>query len=362
MMKMNKVKMKMKVQTEIVYLILLLFLFSSSISASHHHADLKTKKPRQILFSTHSPNPWSRTTRWASTSIPDIGGTTPGDRQHARNTTGRISEGDPHVILLSENHIDGRNATILIPENSPLAGNTTISDAHNCETSKPPSYIYSVFKGLVWQDCEGKSNTLSRAVVNVAWLLVLFYLLGTTASDYFSRTLEKLSNAWNLSPAVAGVTLLAIGNGAPDVFSSVAAFTSSDSSGSIGFSCVLGGALFITTVVSGTVALVTETLPKNENVKMASSDINFISFVRDAVFLLASSCVLTLILIDGKIHLWESASFLGIYAVYAVSVWGSEMLDNHHKEKSAILEPLLSEGNPSIFFLLGKKVFNARFF
>jgi Ca2+/Na+ antiporter len=55
---------------------------------------------------------------------------------------------------------------------------------------------------------------------------------------------------------VAGVTFLALGNGAPDVFSSIAAFSSSDPSVVlIGVCELLGASVFITTVVVGAVAI-----------------------------------------------------------------------------------------------------------
>lgn len=263
-----------------------------------------------------------------------------------------------------------------------------------CHCFKPHGIIACV--RLLLQ--KGKDG--ARIAGLIAWLLVLFYLLATTASDYFTCTLEKLSEVLDLSPAVAGVTLLAIGNGAPDVFASMVAFVSSDSAGSIGLSCVLGGALFITTVVSGTVALFTARIGRevkarvcreedlftrvssteeglsgdcreNGSTRVCREDgparicreegptwvcdkergsaadafvrIDLICFVRDALFLLASVGFLTVILLDGKVHLWEAISFLCVYPVYAVFVWAAELRQNRHRQRSSLLDPLLPQ-------------------
>lgn len=52
----------------------------------------------------------------------------------------------------------------------------------------------------------------------IVYLGYLIMLLASTADNFFVIELQTLSTILNLSDDVAGVTLLALGNGAPDVF------------------------------------------------------------------------------------------------------------------------------------------------
>lgn len=148
-------------------------------------------------------------------------------------------------------------------------------------------------------------------ILLLLWLLVLFYLLADTAAEYFCPSLENLSKSLKLSPTIAGVTLLSLGNGASDVFSSFVSFRSSGTSG-IGFNTVLGGASFVSCVVVGIVSISI----RHKRIQVKKS-----AFIRDVCFLLLVLLCLFTILITGEINVLGAIFFSSMYIVYAVIVY-----------------------------------------
>lgn len=77
------------------------------------------------------------------------------------------------------------------------------------------------------------------------YLLILLYFLSSTADGFFCPCLQATVERFHVSPNIAGITFLSFGNGSPDVFSNLAAF--STGTPKIGVAGILGGGLFVTT-------------------------------------------------------------------------------------------------------------------
>src|SRR5688572_30708254 len=77
-------------------------------------------------------------------------------------------------------------------------------------------------------------------VVFAFLLVILVLFLKSTADEFLSGTLTVICDILEMSEEVAGATFLALGNGAPDVFSAIAAFTKGSSNTDLGLGSLLG--------------------------------------------------------------------------------------------------------------------------
>ncbi|CAL5330280.1 unnamed protein product [Camellia sinensis] len=124
-------------------------------------------------------------------------------------------------------------------------------------------------------------------------ILFQFYVLVKTAQDQFSVVVTKLVAHLNLSPSIGAVTLLALGNGAPDVFASVAAVRGGHPR--TGFGAILSAGTFVSALVVGFVAIYA-----------APFSVDPVPFVRDVLFYLTAALFLFYVYLSAEIFLWQA--------------------------------------------------------
>uniref|UniRef100_A0A6G1RQB9 Solute carrier family 24 member 2 n=1 Tax=Hypotaenidia okinawae TaxID=2861861 RepID=A0A6G1RQB9_9GRUI len=163
------------------------------------------------------------------------------------------------------------------------------------------NYLEGVF-------CVFPPRLLPLAVTLYAlWLLYLFVILGVTAEKFFCPNLSAISTNLKLSHNVAGVTFLAFGNGAPDVFSAVVAFSDPRTAG-LAIGAVFGAGVYVTTVVAGGIALVKPFTAASR------------PFLRDVIFYMVAVFLTFMVLYFGRITLGEALGYLGLYVFYVFTV------------------------------------------
>ncbi|KAM5237746.1 mitochondrial sodium/calcium exchanger protein [Ctenodactylus gundi] len=141
----------------------------------------------------------------------------------------------------------------------------------------------------------------------VLWLLYLFLILGVTAAKFFCPNLSAIATTLKLSHNVAGVTFLAFGNGAPDIFSALVAF-SDPRTASLAIGALFGAGVLVTTVVAGGIPIL------RPFVAASRPFLRDIAFYMTAVFLTFTALYL------GRVTLAWALGYLGLYVFYVVTV------------------------------------------
>lgn len=104
-----------------------------------------------------------------------------------------------------------------------------------------------------------------------------------------------IADSLKLSQNIAGVTFLAFGNGAPDVFSAIAAIgNSKNGDAGLAFGALLGAGVFISTVVVGLICCIKPFYSVQR------------PLLRDIIFFMISGFWTFYVVWDGKISLLET--------------------------------------------------------
>ena len=146
------------------------------------------------------------------------------------------------------------------------------------------------------------------------WMVLLFRMLGSTAEDYFSPSLEMFSLKLGLPPRFAGVSLLAVGNGAPDLSASINAIVADPKNGyRLILGSLSGAGMFIGTVVAGSIIFATNGIVCRG------------ALIRDIVVYMIAVIVVSTQLMKGSITSRTIALFFSIYFGYVALVFAADM-------------------------------------
>ena len=161
--------------------------------------------------------------------------------------------------------------------------------------------------------------------IMLLWMVLLFRMLSSTAEDYFSPALEMFSVKLGLPPRFAGVSLLALGNGAADVSSTVSAITADPASGyQLSLGALTGAGMFISCLVSATVVVTADGVPCRG------------ALVRDVTMLALTVLVVWQQLHSGSVGPDTVSLFLSFYGIFVVLVL---VADIYHR---AVVVPRLA--------------------
>ncbi|XP_074643327.1 mitochondrial sodium/calcium exchanger protein-like isoform X1 [Tubulanus polymorphus] len=154
------------------------------------------------------------------------------------------------------------------------------------------------------------SHLIPLGVITLTiWWLFLFAGLASTADEFFCPNLAVISKTLRLSQNIAGVTFLAFGNGAPDIFSSISAVgNAKDGDAGLAIGALVGAGIFVTTVVAGTISIVCPFTSMER------------PFLRDIVFYIGAVFWTFYVLYDGDISTAEAVGFICYYVVYVLLV------------------------------------------
>ncbi|KAI5982685.1 Sodium/calcium exchanger protein-domain-containing protein [Pisolithus marmoratus] len=188
----------------------------------------------------------------------------------------------------------------------PLDFRTQVDQCLHVQQECPVSDTVLSFPYLQTYFCSDPSVRPLVFTALLLWLFFLFSTLGISASDFFTPNLATIAQFLGLDENVAGVTFLAFGNASPDVFSTFSAMRAD--SGSLAIGELLGAASFIISCVVGSMCII------------RPFKVDPFPFLRDVGFFTIAVIMLLVILKDGLIQAWESATLVLWYVCYAFTV------------------------------------------
>ncbi|KAI8364583.1 Sodium/calcium exchanger protein-domain-containing protein [Blakeslea trispora] len=194
------------------------------------------------------------------------------------------------------------NSTVL--ENSVDQCTDISSQLDQCQFVMNTCHGFSAFYLRLYY-CSTFWKPISLSIL-LGCLLMLFGAISVVASDFFCPNLQTISSKLQLSESMAGVTVLALGNGSPDLFSTFSALDTG--AGSLAIGELIGAAFFIVAIVSGCMSIIQPFQSQR------------VTFMRDASFLTGAIIIMTWIVYHQQITWYHSVILICYYLAYVSAV------------------------------------------
>jgi len=149
----------------------------------------------------------------------------------------------------------------------------------------------------------------------------MFYAVSSTAENYLEPVLTKIAKIFRFSESLAGVTLVALANGASDVISAWAAGGNEDTGVLLPLGALFGAGVFTLTLIL-CVCIFVSPGKKVQTDKAA--------LTRDCFFYLLASAYFLAFGFVGKIYLW---TILGVFFMYFVFICVAVYYEVKHRRR-----------------------------
>jgi len=164
---------------------------------------------------------------------------------------------------------------------------------------------------------------------SLVFIFIMFYAVSSTAENYLEPVLTKIARIFRFSESLAGVTLVALANGASDVISAWAAGGNEDTGVLLPLGALFGAGIFTLTLILCVSILVSPG-------KKIQTD--RASLTRDCFFYLLACAYFLVFGFIGKIYLW---TILGVFFMYFVFICVAVYYEVKHRRRER--ERLLQE-------------------
>lgn len=180
-----------------------------------------------------------------------------------------------------------------------------------------------------WLYCEYTDDLAPIGIIIIVLTLIsMFVILSSVADVCIVPCIGTISTKLRMSDTLAGVTVLAFGNGAPDVFTALASKMLGLSQ--IFYTGIAGGCMFVVTFVAGLVLII------------RPFKLDGWPLIRDVMFLLICYLLLFTCFSIGVINLHMCLTFIALYIIYIAIVllgqWGSVRYVKMKLQKSGPLK------------------------